>query len=255
MKNEKGYPLERLRRENPKNMMIALAQYEFRNGDIGFNLKNMERAAAKASGSADIICFGESFLQGFDSLSWNFEKDRHIAIEKNSDIIRRIEKMSRDLGIGFIFGYLELDGESIFSSCAVILNGRLSHNYRRISVGWREMNTDEHYKEGNSTCEFDHRGQKFMLALCGDMWDMPERFKTDGVLIWPGYVNFSLDEWREYENEYAEQSLLTANRALLVNSISNDPDPVSVGGAFLFENGRLVQRLDYGEEGLLIIEI
>ena len=135
----------------------------------------------------------------------------------------------------------------------MIESGRLSHNYRRISVGWREPNTDEHYKEGEEPCEFDHLGKKLMLALCGDMWDMPERFKTDGVLIWPVYVNFSLEQWHEYEAEYAEQGALAAHRALLVNSVSHDP--VSIGGTFLFEEGRLAQRLDYGEEGLLIVDI
>lgn len=234
-------------------MLIALAQYEFRNGDIDFNLNNMERALKAASGKADAVVFGESFLQGFDAFCWNFEKDRHIAIERNGETMRRIERMSLDNGISIIFGYFQLDGESLYSSCAVIEGGRLSHNYRRISVGWREPNTDEHYKEGDTICEFDHRGHKLMLALCGDMWDMPERFKTDGVLIWPVYVNFSLDEWREYEQEYADQALLSADKTLLVNSISHDPE--SIGGAFLFENGRIAQRLEYGEEGLLFVEI
>ena len=234
-------------------MRIALAAYEFRNGDVDFNLKNMERAAAKAGGSADMLCFGESFLQGFDALCWSFEKDRLIAIERHGETMRRIEKMSRTYNIDIIFGYFELDGGSIYSSCAVIEHGRLTHNYRRISVGWRETGTDAHYKEGDEICVFDYRGQKLMLALCGDMWDMPERFKTEGVLIWPVYVNFSLEEWREYEQEYAEQAMLAADRALLVNPISREPE--SIGGAFFFENGRIAERLEYKEEELLFVEL
>ncbi|MBR5949263.1 MAG: carbon-nitrogen hydrolase family protein [Clostridia bacterium] len=234
-------------------MKTAIAQYEFRNGDIDFNLKNMERAIEKASGKADIVVFGESFLQGFDALCWDFDTDKAIAIEQQSETMRRIERMSREYGTDIVFGYFELDGESIYSSCAVIEGGRLTQNYRRISVGWREPNTDWHYKEGNETCEFDYRGQKLMLALCGDMWDMPERFKTNGVLVWPVYINFPLDEWRKMEHEYAEQALLAAGRALLVNPISHDPD--SIGGAFCFERGRIEQRLDYGEEGLLFVEL
>lgn len=234
-------------------MRIALAAYEFRNGDIDFNLKNMERAIEAAIEKADIVVFGESFLQGFDALCWDFEKDKTIAITKNGETMRRVERMSRDHNIDLIFGYFELDGERIYSSCAVIEGGRLAHNYRRISVGWREPNTDGHYQEGEETCEFDYRDQKLMLALCGDMWDMPKRFKTDGVLVWPIYVIFPLDEWRKMEHEYAEQTLLAAGSALLVNPISHDPD--SIGGAFFFENGRTAQKLEFGEEGLLFVEL
>ena len=234
-------------------MKAALCTYEFKNGNISFNLSRIESALQDASGKADMVCFSESFLQGFDALSWDFEKDRHIAIDKRSETMRRIEAMSLKYGIDLAFGYFELDAESIYSSCAVIVDGRLTHNYRRISPGWRISDTDAHYLEGDSICEFDYRGQKLMLALCGDMWDMPERFKTDGVLLWPIYVNFSLKEWLEYEHEYAEQAMLAANKALLINSVSHDPE--SIGGAFCFENGRTAQKLEFGEEGLLFVKL
>lgn len=34
-----------------------------------------------------MICFGEAFLQGFDSLSWNYEKDKEIAYQKNPRLL------------------------------------------------------------------------------------------------------------------------------------------------------------------------
>ena len=57
-------------------MRIALAAYAFKNGDIGFNLSQIERGFKDAHGKADILCFGECFLQGFDALNWDFENDR-----------------------------------------------------------------------------------------------------------------------------------------------------------------------------------
>ena len=235
-------------------MKIGLACYEFRNGNIGFNLFQMQRGLFEArENGADMLCFGEAFLQGFDAMSFSYERDCDTAISQDDERMHRLEEYSTNAGVDLAFGYYERAGEAVYSSYAVIIDGRLAHNYRRISTGWKESFAGKEYREGDSVCEFEYRGQNFMLALCGDMWDMPERFKTDGVLIWPVYVNFSLDEWRKYENEYAEQSLLAANKALLVNPISHDPEPI--GGAFLFENGRIVQRLDYGEEGLLFVEL
>ena len=58
-------------------MKIALASAKFINNDIAYNLHQMERYARRAKDSgADLICFGETFLQGFDSLCWNYERQR-----------------------------------------------------------------------------------------------------------------------------------------------------------------------------------
>lgn len=235
-------------------MKIGLATYEFINNDIAFNLSQIEKAMKSTQGKADLLCFGETFLQGFDALSWNYDMDKHIAISRNSDIMRRLCDMTVHYGIDLLFGYIENGDDSIYSSCAVIENGKLIHNYRRISKGWKEFNiTDEHYKEGTDTCEFVYRGQHFMIALCGDIWDFPERFKTNYILIWPIYVNFGLDEWSEYEMDYAKQACLVANQTLAINSISEKPK--SYGGAFYFVDGKLKKRTSYGTEEILVVEV
>ena len=92
-----------------------------------------------------------------------------------------------------------------------------------------------------------------MIALCGDLWDFPERFRTDGLLIWPVYVNFTLEEWAGQEAAYAEQARRAASRTLLVNSLSREPE--SHGGAFSFVDGRAAERLAYDTEGILTVEL
>lgn len=175
-------------------MKIGLVSYEFRNNDILFNLSQMKRAVARTRGKVDLLCFGETFLQGFDSLNWNYDNDKEVAISLDSDIMEKICGLSLWGGVGLLFGYVERDGESLYSSCALADRGKVVHNYRRISKGWKEYTrTDSHYKEGASAEEFTYRDRKFMIALCGDLWDYPEQFRTDGVLLWPIYVGFP---WR-----------------------------------------------------------
>ena len=67
-------------------MKIGLVSYEFKNGEIEYNIKKIEKAIISANGKADLLCFGETFLQGFDSLSWNYETDKDVAITKDSSI-------------------------------------------------------------------------------------------------------------------------------------------------------------------------
>lgn len=240
--------------EKIEHIRIGLAAYECRDGDTAFNLGQIERAMRDAQGRVDLLCFGETFLQGFNALCWDYEADKKIAVSTDSEIFRRLGGLTVRYGVDLLLGYIETCGDAIYSSCAVLEKGKLLHNYRRISRGWKEYNkTDSHYREGTETGGFLYRGRPVMLALCGDLWDFPERFKTEHLLIWPVYVNFSLEEWTGYEAEYAQQAKLAASRTLLVNAISRDP--VSHGGAFYFADGRVTERLAYDTEDILIVEI
>lgn len=235
-------------------MKIGLASYEFRNNDIAFNISQMEKAIKSLQGTVGLLCFGETFLQGFDALDWNYEHDRHIAVPADSKTMRRLCGMALQYKVDLLFGYIEKYHDAIYSSCAVIENGKLKYNYRRISKGWKEYSiTDGHYKEGTDPCGFLYHGQPVTIALCGDLWDFPERFRTDHLLIWPVYVNFELDEWAEYETEYAGQAYLASTKTLMVNSISKNPR--SYGGAFYFVNGKIEKKLAYGTEGILIVDV
>lgn len=235
-------------------MNIGLASYEFKNNDIGFNLSQMEKAMRSVQGTVDLLCFGEAFLQGFDALDWDYENDRNIAISADSDIMRQICDMTLRYHVDLLFGYIEKCGDTIYSSCAVIEKGKLICNYRRISQGWKEYSvTDGHYREGTDACGFLYQGQTVTIALCGDLWDFPEQFKTDGLLIWPVYVNFGLDEWARYEAEYAAQASLVSRKTLMVNSISKEP--MSYGGAFYFADGKIEKKLAYETEGILIAAV
>ena len=75
-----------------------------------------------------MLCFGEAFLQGFDAFNWSFDNDKNIAISKDANIMKRLEKLSRDYNTDLAFGYLEIDGEDLYSSYAIIIEGKLTYN-------------------------------------------------------------------------------------------------------------------------------
>lgn len=234
-------------------MRIGLASYRCENKNTEFNINQIERAMREAQGKVELLCFGEAFLQGFDSLCWDFEIDKNIAVSKESETMERLRKMTVQYGMAILLGYIERDGERLYSSCAVIADGTIVHNYRRISRGWKEFTrTDEHYCEGTVTGEFRLQGQDFMVALCGDLWDFPERFRTGHTLLWPVYVNYPKEEWEGGAiEEYAAQAVLAAGETLMVNPLDNDP--VNHGGSFCFRNGTVAARLPFDIEGVLIV--
>ena len=238
-------------------MIIGLAQYKFINRNIEFNLSQIKKAMEKYSTKADLLCFGESFLQGFDALSGNYDDDKDIAVSINSQIIDTICNWSKELNISVMFGYFEKDNDIIYSSCVVISEGKIIHNYRRISIGWRYPSWDNnHYKEGNSISTFKLNNHEFEIALCGDLRDTDwKKFKTDAVVLWPVYINFDLDSWVAEEKEYAIQASKVAKKVLMINSISESPNPISHGGTFYFKEGDIISKLPYDDETVLLIEI
>ena len=61
-------------------MRIGLASYLSKNHDISFNMNQIELAFNRSKRKVDLLCFGEAFVQGFDSLCWNYEIDKDIAL-------------------------------------------------------------------------------------------------------------------------------------------------------------------------------
>ena len=240
-------------------MKLALASYEFKNGDIAFNLSQLKRGIASLRGKADLVCFGETFLQGFDALCWDFEKDKKTAIKQDSELMKKICELTTLYGIDLVFGYIEKAGESaeeLYSSCAVIQNGKIIHNYRRVSKGWKQFDiTDYHYKEGNEIKPFLYRGREFLIAICGDLWDFPERFKDDCPIIWGVFVNYE-GEYKEFLEEYTEQSSKVAHDVFMINSLSDKPESHDIhGGAFHFCKGKIKAQTKNDAEDMLIVQI
>ena len=236
-------------------MRIGLVSFRCENGNISFNLGQIERAMAEAQGKAELLCFGEAFLQGFDSLCWDYEIDKAMAVERSAALIRRLCRLTARYGIALLVGYYEKERARIYSSCAVMADGEMVHNYRRISEGWKARSkADAHFCEGTETGDFRLFGKKMRIALCGDLWECPERFQTEQLLIWPVYVNFTPRAW---ENgllyDYAAEAFLAAPDTLLINSL--DTKPVNHGGAFRFQHGQVTERIPFDREAILLVDV
>ena len=236
-------------------MRIGLVSYRSENRNIAFNMSQIKHAMECFEGKADLLCFGEAFLQGFDALCWDYEADKNIALELSSDTIAQLQSWTVHYGISLATGYIEREQEKLYSSCVVISNGRIIHNYRRISRGWKECAlTDGHYCEGKETGTFHLHGKDIMIALCGDLWDFPDRFKTEHLLLWPVYVNYTVEEWNSGElDEYAAQASLAANDVLMINPI--DDSPTNHGGSFHFHCGKTMARIPFDQEDVLIVDL
>ena len=91
--------------------------------EMQFNIGQIERAMKEAQEKAELLCFGEAFLQGFDSLCWNDEKDRYTAMEQSSEAITHLRKLTARYGLSLLTGYIEKEQNRLYSSCIVPAGG------------------------------------------------------------------------------------------------------------------------------------
>lgn len=245
-------------------MKIALASSPVVTGDIPHNLSAILQTMEQCSGKADMVVLGETALQGFDCLTWDYEADRLMAVSQDAPQIAQVREAARQNQIAVSFGYIEIDGDSLFSSQIVIdAAGTVIHNFRRVSVGWKEYwHTDGHYREGAKFAAFSFGGKKFAIGLCGDLWTAgrPEEMKalSPDIVLWPVWCDYKAAEWnRRVKFEYARQAALCGNRVLFVNPFCADPGTPNdaAGGAAYFKNGSIAAEAPSGKSGILTVEI
>jgi len=240
-------------------MKIGLVSEKYADRDIRYNLSVIEKHL-KTNKDCDLFLFGESFLHGFDALTWEYEKDVEIAVSLNSDTIAKIQKLAKANKKAVGFGYFEKDDGSLpnlYCSYAIIdKNGELIYNYRRMSKGWKEYwKTCSKYKENDKIMLGTIEGKKFLCFLCGDLWDesilencklTAQRNECDFVM-WPNCIDYSIEQWEKELPDYAQRIRNLDIPVLLINSHSS----TSIGGAIVFQNGKIISQLPFGKIGVL----
>lgn len=156
-------------------MRLALASQPVRNGDVAWNVRCMEDVLRACSGRADTVVFGESVLQGFDCLRWDYARDCTVAAAWTDEPVRHLQAAARENGAAVSFGMIEPRGRWALQQSGLPRRGRrLIDVFRRVSVGWKDVRrTDRHYREGDGFHLFSYGGIRFATALCGrplDAW-------------------------------------------------------------------------------------
>ena len=106
-------------------MNCALAAVGFIDGNLAYNQAVIIDAIKSCVGKADIVIFGEAFLQGFHAMDLSVEHDTAVAVSRSDPAIQKICRAAEEYAVAVSFGFLEKDGDAFFSSqMTVDRNGR-----------------------------------------------------------------------------------------------------------------------------------
>ena len=244
-------------------MRCALAAIGFINNDLQYNKQAIINTMIKYADDADIVLFGEAFLQGFYAATFEPEHDKALAVAQDDRIIRDICATAKQYAIAVSFGFIEKAGDIFYSSQITIdKRGTVIDVFRRISPGWKLPDANERYCEGEGFHLFTFMENSIAVGLCGDFWydsniEAVKALQPD-IVFWPVYTDFNYNDWNNSsKSEYADQAGLIGGKVLYVNSVCLDKeaDEIARGGAVLFVDGQIIDEVPAGQEDVLIIEV
>lgn len=247
-------------------MKILLAALASEPGQGEANLTQLGATMRDHAGLADLVVVAEAFGQGFEALTDDPTHDLAMAWTIDGPELAQVRRWAATHHMAVCLGFFERDGSTLHSSAAVIdAHGELVTVYRRISSGWRFPDADTStYVDGSDIVTFTLADKLCTVALCGDLWVLPERFAAAqaDIALWPVFVNYEPGAWASGEmDEYAHQVADVADHVLLVNSLSSG-SPASPawggathGGAVWFSGGAVRAELPMGEAGVLLVDV
>lgn len=237
-------------------MKIGLVSERSLNNNINKNVETILNII-KTSKNFDLLLFSESFIHGFNGLTWIYERDICIAMNQESTLIKKIMMTCKEHNIAVGFGYFEKMKEDIYCSYLIIdKNGEIIHNYRRLSIGWKEYTkTTLNYREGYELISFQLEEKYGTVVLCGDLWDDAIKMKLSEVVehdgcdfvIWPNHLDYLPEQFDQELNDYQKQTIGISVPIFLIN----DHSETSCGGAVAFYNGKIISKLPSGVIGIL----
>lgn len=156
-----------------KETVLTMVQCRSVVGDPDRNLEVIERLVSANEGS-DIICFPEMCLSGYST------NDPGIAMDPDSEHVRKVRSLSEEYGIAIVFGYIEkTTGRPYMRQEIVQPSGQVDY-YRKTHPGSAESKV---FSSGDELPVFDVCGVRTGLQLCVESHipDITSTYRSKGA--------------------------------------------------------------------------
>lgn len=149
-----------------KNLKIAVAQFEPKDGDKAYNLSVIDDLARRASeNGADVISFHEMSITAYTFFK-NLERDQVLDLAEEIPAgvsCQRLINISKEHEIAVLAGLVEVDGDLIFNTYVCVDNGEVIARYRKIHPF-----ISQYMSSGDEYVVFDLKGWKCGILICYD---------------------------------------------------------------------------------------
>ena len=153
----------------PRDLRIALAQANFCVGDINANAARIIELAAQAreAEQADLIAFPELALTGYPPEDLLFRPGLHARV---AHALAHIAAATP--GIAVVLGYPERDGDILYNSASLLVDGVVQTTYRKQRLpNYAVFDEKRYFVAGTKASVIEIHGVRLALSICEDIWD------------------------------------------------------------------------------------
>ncbi len=239
-------------------MKIALAQVNTRVGAIDANTKKVLDCAARARDElgCGLVLFPELTLCGYppeDLLLHRGLRSRvEAAFAKVRDGVR---------GIAVYVGYPEYVGDAIYNSAALLRDGAVLANHRKVALpNYAVFDEKRYFQPGEAATVVDLDGDRLGLIICEDVW-VPEPCRApaaagaQAILVINGSP-FHMTQQRTREQVLAARAKENSLPLIYVNMVGGQDELVFDGGSLVVDAAGTVRfRAPLFEEDLYVVEL
>ncbi|HEY3518770.1 MAG TPA: NAD+ synthase [Gammaproteobacteria bacterium] len=238
-------------------MKIGLAQINTRVGAIDANTRKVLDYAERArSFGCDLVLFPELTLCGYPPEDLLLHRGLRSRVEA---AFARVRDEIR--GIAVYVGYPEYEGDAIYNSAALLRDGKVLANHRKVALpNYAVFDEKRYFQPGQGATVVDLDGLKFGLIICEDVW-LPEPCRAPAAAGAEAILVTNGSPFHRTQQQVREQVLATrahenALPLVYVNMVGGQDELVFDGGSVVVDAGGRVQfRAPAFEEDLFVVEL
>ena len=235
-------------------MKISLAQINPTVGDVQSNLKLIVKHAKIAQKSnAEILITPELSICGYPPedllLNKTFIQDCDKSLIK---IAKKFPKLK------IIVGHPRSSKGMLFNSASILYKGKIEATYdKQILPNYGVFDEKRYFNAGNKNLIFSHKGKKFGLLICEDLWVKGPAEKLP-IVDYTICINASPYDINKHKSRISELNKrfmykkLSFNRSTLIylNLVGGQDDLLFDGGSFIYKTkfGKVIGVLDQLEQ-------
>ena len=237
---------------------IALAQINVLVGAIEKNVDQIIAYASKARDelNADLVVCSELVLTGYPP------EDLLLRPGFNARVEQQLKRLCETVtGIDLIIGYPKKTAEGLFNIGALVVDGKITHEYKKIKLpNYSVFDEKRYFLAGNEPCVMDYKTIKLGLTVCEDIWhDGPIE---DAVAV-GAEVIININGSPYHANKIPQRHQAVCSRAktnqtpvIYVNQVGGQDELVFDGASFATDkNGKVVHQMASFEEGMSLVKV
>ncbi len=238
-------------------MKIGLAQINTRVGAIDANARKVLDYAARAQAlGCGLVMFPELTLCGYPPEDLLLHRGLRNRVETAFAQVRDDVR-----GIAAYVGYPEYDGDAIYNSAAMVRDGRVLANHRKVALpNYAVFDEKRYFQPGQGATVVDLDGLKLGLIVCEDVW-VPEPCRAPAAAGAEAILVINGSPFHRTQQQTREEILRARaheNRLPLVyvNMVGGQDELVFDGGSVVVDAaGDVAFRAPLFEEGLYVVEL